>query len=159
MSLPKLFGSLRLGTFLATLLSFTLVGLAGDAFDGTVTSVKRTDLVTFDYGGTTYDVRIAGIDTPEDPEVAAEAVRLVSRLLLNKNCQLRFEGYTPDGEIVGRLVADDPDIGIKDVGVELVRSGLAHPQPDYQGYKYGEMNKAESEAKDTNRGIWKTPHK
>jgi endonuclease YncB( thermonuclease family) len=56
--------------------------------------------------------------------------------------------------MVGRLYTDDPDFGIKDIGIELVRSGLAFRQLNYRGYMYGEMSAAEAEARQAQRGFW-----
>ena len=157
MLLSKTFGSFAFGILIALIaaaLSLGSVGLAGDSVYGKVTAVKRADLVTFDYGSGAYDIRLVGIDIPTDPGLAADAAGFVSGLLLNKNCRLRFEGRTPDGEIIGRLYTDDPDYGIKDVGVELVRNGLVSWQPRYVGYKYDEMKVAEDQAKKAQRGMW-----
>jgi endonuclease YncB( thermonuclease family) len=55
--------------------------------------------------------------------------------------------------MVGRLYTDEA--GAKknrDVGVELVRSGLAQKQARYD-YKYGELSAAEAEAKTARRGL------
>jgi endonuclease YncB( thermonuclease family) len=160
MSLRKMLSRLKLGAFFAALLSLTSVGLAGDSIYGTVTAVRQADLVvTFDYGTGTYEIRIAGIDNPPDSNIADAAASFVSQRLLRKNCRLRFEGRTPEGEMIGRLFTDDPDYGIKDVGVELVRNGLAIPQSSYTGYKYGEMKAAEDAAKEARLGLWKTAPK
>lgn len=156
MSLLKTFGSFAFGTLCAALLFLGSAALAGDSVYGKVTAVKRADLVTFDYGGGAYDIHIVGIDIPTDSGLAADAAGFVSRLLLNKNCRLRFEGRTPDGEMIGRLYTDDPDFGIKDVGVELVRNGFVSWQPRYAGYKYNEMKVAEDQAKEARRGMWNT---
>jgi endonuclease YncB( thermonuclease family) len=52
--------------------------------------------------------------------------------------------------MLGRLDTDDPAIGIKDVGVELVRAGLARVQPGFGG----DLAKAENEARQAGRGLW-----
>ena len=52
-----------------------------------------------------------------------------------------------------RSVDDHPVIGIKEVGVEMVRAGLARRQPGYDE-KYGELAAAEDEARQAGRGIW-----
>lgn len=157
MSLPKMLRTLKLGVLLAVLLSLVSPGLAGDSVDGTVIAVRQADLVvTFDYGTGTYEIRIVGIDNPRDSDMAEKAALFVSQRLLGKNCTLRFEGRTPEGEMNGRLFTDDPDYGIKDVGVELVRNGLVSRQSSYVGYKYDEMKAAEDQAKEARRGIWKT---
>lgn len=147
----KLAGS----TFLALLLLCAPGSArAGDSLYGRITAVKAPDLITLDYGAGSYDIRLAGIDVPQDRASANEAMQFVSRMLLNKNARLRFDGRTPDGEMVGRILTDDPDFGIKDIGVEMVRSGLALRETNYRGYVYGEMAAAEAEARQAQRGFW-----
>src|SRR6187402_3248410 len=157
MSLRKMFRGPGVGALLIALWCLSSTGFAGDSVYGTATAVRPADLVvTFDYGAGTYQVRIAGIDNPRDSEMAEQAAAFVSQRLVKKNCRLRFENRTPEGEVIGRLFTDDPDYGITDVGVELVRSGLVARQEGYAGYKYGELEEAEKQAKDAGSGIWKT---
>jgi endonuclease YncB( thermonuclease family) len=155
MSLRKTFGSFVFGALVVAMLSLASAGFAGDSVYGTITAVKRADLVTFDYGGGAYDIRLAGVEIPKDPALAAAAATFVSDHLLNKNCRLRFEGRTSEGEKIGRLITDDPDYGIKDIGLELVRNGYVSWQRSYVGYKYDEMKKAEDQARIDKRGMWK----
>ena len=160
MSLRKTFEALGVGALLIALLCLSSTGFAGDSVYGTVTAVRPADLVvTFDYGAGTYEVRLAGIDNPRDSEMAEQAAAFVSQRLVRKNCRLRFENRTPDGQVIGRLFTDDPDYGITDIGVELVRAGLVTRQGDYEGYKYGELEEAEKQAKDGRNGIWKSAPK
>jgi len=127
---------------------------AGDSLYGRVTAVKEATLVTLDYGSGTYDIRIVGVDAPKAGEAqAGEARKFVSDLLLGKNARMRLHRGSPDGEMICRLFTDDPVIGIKEVGVELVRAGLARRQPGYDE-KYGELSAAENEARTAGRGVW-----
>ena len=127
---------------------------AGDSLYGKVVAVKEATLVTLDYGRGTYDIRIVGIDAPKPGEPQAEeAVRFVSNLLLGKNARMRLHRGSPGGEMICRLFTDDPVLGIKEVGVELLRAGLARRQPGYDE-KYGELSAAESEARAAGRGLW-----
>ena len=127
---------------------------AGDSLYGKVVAVKEATLVTLDYGSGTYDIRIVGVDAPKPGEPQAEeAVRFVSNLLLGKNARMRLHRGSPGGEMVARLFTDDPVLGIKEVGVELLRAGLARRQPGYDE-KYGELAAAESEARAAGRGLW-----
>ncbi len=143
----------------AVLLAGFLPAFAGDSLYGKVTEVRSADVVILDYGKGQYVIRIIGIDVPKEGPVANEARQFVSKLVLGKNARIRFEGRAPNGEMVSRLYTDDPVIGIKDVGLELVRVGLARRQKgeDYQfGYKYGELSVAEREAQKARRGLWAT---
>ena len=131
----------------------SVLAFAGDSLYGRVTEVKGADLVVLDYGKGQYNVRIIGVSVPKEGTFAKQAREYVSKLVLGKNARLRFEGRNEAGEMVGRLQTDDPEIGIKDVGLELVRSGLAQRQRDYD-YKYGELAQAEAEARRAQRGLW-----
>lgn len=135
--------------FLASLVP----ALAGDSIYGKVTEVKSANVVTFDYGAGKYELRIVGIDVPRASLMATEATKFVSNLVLGKNARMRFMGRTDSGEMMVRLFTDDPDIGITEVGVELVRSGLARRQEGFD-FKYGELAAAEQEAKSALRGLW-----
>lgn len=127
---------------------------AGDSLYGKVTHISGADLVTLNYGEGTYDIRLVGVQVPKGAEPhAAEALKFVNDLLLGKNARMRLVRRAPSGEMICRLFTDDPVAGIKEVGVELVRAGLARRQPDYDE-KYGELSKAESEARAAQRGIW-----
>lgn len=137
---------------------------AGDALYGRVTAVKSAEVVVLEYGATAgpgrsagrtagrptgrYDVRIVGVDAPEAGPLARAAKQFVSNLVLGKDVRLRFEQRNQRGEMVSRLFTGD-----KEVGVELLRAGLARRQPNYD-YKYGELSAAESEAREAKRGLW-----
>lgn len=149
----------------AVFLGFLILGaglypvFAGDSIYGRVTAVKSADLVTLDNGSAQFEIRIVGIDVPKEGPVAEKAKELVSSLVLGKNARARLESRKKVGEIISQLFSDDPQIGIKDVGLELVRAGLARRQQgkdDQFGYKYEELSKAEEEARRTRRGLWAT---
>ena len=84
--------------------------------------------------------------------LAVRATNFLSDLVLNKNVRLRLVGRAENGELIAQLSTDDPVIGIKDVGIELVKSGFAQRQQEYD-YKYGELSAAENEAKSARRGM------
>lgn len=140
-----------------TALLFLMVGLcsvfAADSLYGRVTAVRSANLVVLNYGKGEYVVRIVGIDPPQDAARAREARQFVSNLVLKKMARMRLEGKAPNGEMVARLFTDEPKNNIKDVGLELLRSGLARRQTTFD-YKYGELAAAEREARDARRGIW-----
>jgi len=125
----------------------------GDSLYGKVTEVKGANVVTFDYGAGQYQVRLIGIETAKDTRVDDDAVKLTSKLVLGKNARLRFEGRDQDGVMWARLFTDDPELGIKDVALELVRAGLAQRREGFD-FKYGELAAAESEARAAHRGLW-----
>ena len=128
---------------------------AGDSLYGKVTEVKSATVVTLDTGADRYDIRLIGIDAPAQGALAAQARDLLASLVLGKNARMRFE-YRERGEMVSRLLTDDPVLGVKDVGIELVRAGLAQRQKGFD-YKYGELAAAESQARTAKRGLWAQP--
>jgi endonuclease YncB( thermonuclease family) len=139
---------------LAVLAAALVPAYAGDSLYGKVTAVKEATLVTLDYGSGTYDIRIVGIEAPKPGEPhAAEARKFLSDLLLGKNARMRLNRRGDNDEMICRLFTDDAVIGIKEVGVEMVRAGLARRQPGYDE-KYGELAAAENEARAAGRGIW-----
>jgi endonuclease YncB( thermonuclease family) len=126
---------------------------AGDSAYGKVTAVKSAEVVTFDYGTGRYQIRIIGIEAPKDGAFARAARQFVADLVLGKNARMRFDHRARNGEMVSRLFTDDPVLGIKEVGVELLKAGLARRQKGYD-YKYGELSAAEDEAQKAQRGLW-----
>ena len=127
--------------------------MAGDSLWGTVTAVKEPTLVTLDYGSGSYEIRIVGLDAPKAGALYAEATKFVSDLVLDKHARMRLVRREADDTFICRLFTDDPVIGIKEVGVELLRAGLARRQRGYDE-KYGELTAAESEARAAGLGLW-----
>jgi len=143
------------GALCLALLGAAAAATAGDSLWGKVTAVKEPTLVTLDYGTGSYEIRLVGVDGPKagDPHYAG-ALKLVSDLVLGKNARIRLHRRgVGDNELICRLFTDDPMIGFKEVGVELVRAGLARRQEGYDE-KYGELAAAEAEAREAGRGIW-----
>lgn len=130
-----------------------LPAFAGDSLYGKVTEVKAADLVVLDYGAGQYDVRIVGLDAPRAEPLASQSRDFVAKLVLGKNVRMRFEQRADNGEMVSRLFTDDPVLGIQEVGVELLKAGLARSQVGYED-KYGELLAAENEARLARRGLW-----
>jgi endonuclease YncB( thermonuclease family) len=154
---------MRMKSLLALLFALSMfaaafsLARAGDSLYGKVTEVPSAVLVVLKCGTVSYDIRLIGIDA--DGPLAAQAREFVSKLIIGKNARARFEARESNGEMLSRLFTDDQAGGIKDVGLELVRAGLARRQTgaDYQfDYKYGELSAAEGEAQAAKRGIWAT---
>jgi endonuclease YncB( thermonuclease family) len=137
------------------LLASLLPAFAGDSIFGKITEVRSGEVAVLDYGQGQYTIHIIGIDAAVTPALTEEARQFVSKLVLDKNVQLRFGGRAPNGEMFGQLLTvGDP---IKDVGLELVKAGLARRKPGDEhlyGYKYGELSAAEREAQRAKRGLW-----
>ena len=144
------------------LLFFLVLGVglcpafAGDSLYGRITEVKSADVVTLDYGGGQYDLKLVGIDVPE-ALMGDQARQFVADMVLGKNARMRFDHRTKEGVMLARLFTDDPDpaIGIKDVAMEMVRAGMARRQKNFD-FKYGELAAAEREAQSARRGMWAT---
>ncbi len=142
----------------AVLLAVTALGvaIAGDSLVGEVTAVKRGDVVTLDYRAGTYDVHLAGIELPQEPRLQIRAREALAKMVLGKTVRLRFHGRSPDGTMYGRILIGGigkPDEAVRDVGVELVRSGIVRGHDD--GYAYGEMSVAQTDAQRGRRGLWR----
>ena len=136
-----------------------LPAFAGDSLYGKVTEVRSADVVVLDYGSGSYVIHIMGVVVPPEGPFANQSKQFVSKLVLGKNARMRLGSRTENGEMVARLFTDDPVNGIKDVGLELVRTGLARRQQGEDAqfdYKYGELSIAEREARDAKRGLWAT---
>lgn len=133
------------------LIFVSIAAFGGDSVWGTVTSVPRADTVILSYGEGQYELHLIGIDVP--PQVAERARQFVEGMVLNKNARMRFEYRDAQGRMLVRLFTDDPVLGIRDVGLELIRAGLARRAGEYD-YKYGELSAAEAEARKAGAGIW-----
>ena len=127
---------------------------AGDVFGGKVTEVRSAEVVVVNSGKEQFVVRIVGIAAPLEGPVATEAKQFVTKLVLGKEVRARFLGRNKNAEMVSRLFVGDPGT---EVGLELVRNGLARRLEGAEaqfGYKYGELSKAENEARRAGRGLW-----
>jgi endonuclease YncB( thermonuclease family) len=144
--LTALLAALAIGVVAAT-------SFAGDAIYGKVTEVRSAEVVVLDYGQGTYNVRIVGIAPAAKGAAADRSKEFTSRMVLGKEVHLRFEGRNKAGEMVGKLEVQVPGEGLKDVGLELVKAGLAKREPTYD-YKYHELSAAEAEARKSKRGVW-----
>jgi len=126
---------------------------AGDSFYGKVTAVRSADVVVMSYGRGEYVVRLFGVEAPREGAIAEQARAVVAKLVLGKSARFRLERRTPNGEMVGRLLADDATAGVRDVGLGLLRAGLVRRREGADG-KYGELAAAEADARKAKRGLW-----
>lgn len=141
------------GAAILGLLALGLPAHAGDSLYGKVTEVKSGNIVTLDYGAGQYELRLVGIELPNEKTLSDRATDRVKNLVLGKNARMRFEGRGEDGVMYARLFTDDPERGIQEVAVELVRAGLVKRAKDVD-FKYGELSAAEREAREARRGLW-----
>lgn len=141
------------GAAILGLLALGFPAHAGDSLYGRVTEVKSANIVTFDYGAGQYDLRLVGIELSNEKAFSDRATDRVKDLVLGKNARMRFEGRGEDGVMNARLFTDDPEDGIQEVALELVRAGLVKRAKDVD-FKYGELSAAEKEAREASRGLW-----
>lgn len=129
---------------------------AGDATYGTVTAVKSANTVSFRHDAGSYDVRVAGVVAPDKKADADKSRRFIADMAVGQRAQFRLDGRNAQGVMVGKIHLDDSSGKVRDLGIEMVRAGLAMPAREYRGYKYGEMNAAMTEARSKKLGVWKT---
>jgi endonuclease YncB( thermonuclease family) len=137
----------------AILIAGSAPASAGDSIYGRIAEVRSANSVVLQHGGGRFNIRIAGIELPRQKAPADRAKEFLQNFALGKNARLRLGYRERDGTFVGRVHIDDPDKGIKDVAIELVRAGLVRKQANFD-YKYGELAAAEREAREAKRGLW-----
>ncbi len=145
-----------MATMIATLIAVGLPAHAGDSTFGTITAVKSANVVTFKHDAGTYDVLVAGVEAPAKRADAENSRRFIVQMAVGQRAQFRFDGRNAQGLMVGKLYLDDSSGRVRDLGVEMIRAGMATPARGYQGYKYGELQTAMVEARARKIGIWKT---
>ena len=145
--------SYRLLSVILVFASTSFPLFAGDSFWGRVVAVKSPDVVTLNNGSAQIDVRLAGVEVPPDPHDAALAMEFLRSALQGKAARARLHQRGANRVWEGRLIVDDPQMNFMDVGLEMVRSGIARRKAGYD-YKYHQLSAAESEARSAQRGLW-----
>lgn len=120
---------------------------------GRVVRVVDGDTFTISRDGGRKDryekVRILGIDAPERSQAwGPEAGRRLSQLIHSQRVKLEITGYDRYGRIVAKVWC-----GGSDVGLEMIRSGLAWHYRQY--YESDEYAAAEVEARSRRAGLWR----
>jgi endonuclease YncB( thermonuclease family) len=121
-----------------------------------VAAVKSANTVSFKHDSGTYDVLLAGVTAPEKRADADKSRRFIAEMAMGQRAQFRLDGRNAQGIMVGKIYLEDASGKVRDLGIEMVRAGLAMPAREYRGYKYGEMNAAMTEARSKKIGVWKT---
>lgn len=124
---------------------------------GTAKEIKSAELLTVEHDAGTYEVRLYGVDTPDNGPFASEAKRLVESLVRDRQIRVRIMTKNEKDEMVSQLLVDGVDVGI-----ELLKAGLGLRVPNvhYKPHAKGEPDAlvaAENEARLANRGIWLQP--
>ena len=111
-----------------------------------VTWVYDGDTIEVVLDGATTDIRLLGINTPEDGECfAEEASDYLRDRLLDTEVGLTIEGEDQFGRALGFVTLDGVDIN-----QEMVSNGLALATTD----EWGSYEEAESSAIDAGLGLW-----
>ena len=148
-------------SFLLGIILVLSVGAAEAAewtLSGRVVALKDGDTFAMLDGKTQHPIRIAGIDAPERRQPYSTASKdNLSRLVFNRSVEARCYKRDRYGGNVCRVFGDKG----QDVGLEMVRAGMAwwyreyakEQTPEEQGAYQG----AEDAARVTKRGLWKEP--
>ena len=126
---------------------------AGDSSYGRVVEVRSADVVLMDFGKSRYVVRLAGVVAPTEGRLVAEGRQFVERLVRDKGARMRIEGRNKKNEMIARVLVDDPEKTVRDLGIEIVSAGLARAEAT-TAYKYRELQIAEERARREKRGLW-----
>lgn len=149
--------SCRLASAIALLVPLTagaggqpLRDLVGISFAAKVVAVIDGDTIDVVRAGRAEKLRIRleGVDSPETGEPFSQQARTLTRVLTFDQ-EVSVEGR--DVDVYGRLVARVRQ-GQRDVGVELVRAGLACHYRKYSSEPV--LAAAEASAKASGRGFW-----
>jgi endonuclease YncB( thermonuclease family) len=118
---------------------------------GKITAVPGPDTVVLDYGDGSYELRIVGVSIP--PELAVQARQFVINRVLNKHARMWLAYRDKEGRMFVELLTAEPGVKTQNVGVELIRFGLAS-KLDNINDKYREYAAAAAEARAEHRGMW-----
>jgi len=124
--------------------------------EGRVVGISDGDTLTIlDDAKTQHKVRIAGIDAPEKGQAFGTASKeSLSRLVFNRRVEVRCYKKDRYGREVCRVYE-----GLRDVGLEQVRAGMAWHFKEYQHEQSrGERDSymaEEQSARADRRGLWK----
>jgi endonuclease YncB( thermonuclease family) len=114
---------------------------------GTVTEVRDGATFTFQHDAGAYEVRLNGIEVPAGEAGEAARRRLMDHAL-GQQARIRFKYRSDAGEMVSRLW-----VGDRDIAQTLLREGVVRRRSGVDE-KYGELEKAEAEARAARRGVW-----
>ena len=144
-------------TLLLALL-FTHVLLQAATLTGRVVRITDGDtVIVLDSTNTQHKIRLTGIDAPERAQAfGTESKEHLSDSVAGKIVIVEYEKRDRYKRILGKVLLDDEDMNL-----EQIKAGLAWHYKKYQG----EQNptdrkryaKAEIEAREDMRGLWKEP--
>lgn len=151
---------IRMAAIVSFLLGLAALSPAAQAKSlyGTFTEVRSGDSLVFQHDNGSYNVRIYGVDAAEGTEPLALESRLFVRALVmapGKEVRIWTHGQDAQGNIEAQVLVDG-----QDVGLALVKAGLATRRPDYHYKPFSndepdELVAAENAARLAGRGLWK----
>lgn len=131
------------------LLTFAVVCVSAKEITGNVVWVFDGDSIKIKSGGLEYEVRLFGIDAPENGQAfGGVAKRELMRLIRSRTVRVEYEEQDRYGRLVGKVYK-----GKMNVNLEMVKLGLAWVYRHYNKDKT--FIDAEKEAKEKKAGMWK----
>lgn len=135
---------------------FAVPAFAGDSAFGVVKDVRAANVVTLAVGKSAYVVRLVAVEPPKEGKFAEEAKAFVTQAALGRHARFLLS-HTEGEEFVAILMVEGgPEGAYRDLGLELVRRGLARALPN-RFYKYGDLEAAQKEAQSRRVGMWGQP--
>ncbi|MDH5717933.1 MAG: thermonuclease family protein [Spirochaetia bacterium] len=126
----------------------------GTVYSGIIKSVNNVNSVDFVYKGKTIKITIAGIDISTNKSANQGAIKYIESLIRgNIPALIRVRNMENNTSMQADLYVIDKKKGNINIGLELIRKGFVKKQSGFD-YKYGQLAKAESEAKKSKIGIW-----
>jgi endonuclease YncB( thermonuclease family) len=132
--------------------------LAGSAFAedlaASVISVLEGDVIRVTHDGKTEEIRLYGIDCPENgQDYSPHARQAMSKLVLRRDVTLHMFGKDKYGRPIADVVLPDGT----NVKHRLVKEGWCWWYPKHAPHD-AELERLESEARDAKKGLWQDPH-
>ena len=124
---------------------------AGDSLYGRIVEVRSAEVLVIESGTARYVVNLIAIFCPRSQ--AQPARQFVTNLALGKGARVRIMGFTDPTTINGRILIDDPESIVKDIGTQIVSAGFA-PAQTTTAYKYQELETAEKHAMAAQLGMY-----
>jgi endonuclease YncB( thermonuclease family) len=122
-------------------------------FTASVVAVIDGDSIRVMHGGRAEDIRLNGIDCPEEgQDYFVRAKQAMSELVFGKDVTLQTYSKDKDGRTIADVFLPDGT----DVNHQLVKDGWCWWYPKYAPHD-AELERLESEARDAKKGLWQDP--
>lgn len=119
-----------------------------------VAHVQDGDTIAVDYKGDTEYVRLEGVDAPETDECYGRQATARLRHLINDTVELQKSDE--DRGYYNRLIRY-VHVDREDAGAALIQNGYARAS-DFDHPRYDTYKQLESDAKNSNLGLWQDCH-